>query len=61
MTYILPFSYFLRTRLLKNSPAFHIIFEWGGRGAAGSTMGAVRNRGIAAVEPGQLPRIHLAL
>lgn len=29
MTYILPFSYFLCTRLLKGSPAFHMIFEWG--------------------------------
>lgn len=28
MTYILPFSYFLRTRLLKGSVAFHLIFEW---------------------------------
>jgi len=29
MTYIIPFSYFLRTRLLKGSIAFHVIFEWG--------------------------------
>lgn len=29
MIYILPFSYFLRTRLLRGSLAFHLIFEWG--------------------------------
>ncbi len=28
MRYFLPFSYFLQTRLLKNSLTFHLVFEW---------------------------------
>jgi hypothetical protein len=29
LTYLLPFFYFARTRLLKGSLAFHVMFEWG--------------------------------